>query len=153
MTSIRILVADDHESWRSLVCSRLKKELHLAKVFEASDGIEAVRKAQELQPDLIVLDIGLPRLNGIDAAHQIRSFAPDARILFLTGKSDPALAEAALLTGATGYLIKSDAGRELMTAVKAVIAGKRFVSERLRSTAHDLNSRGGKQKFDCNPTE
>jgi DNA-binding NarL/FixJ family response regulator len=134
MGSICVLVVDDFELWRSMVSSRLKNELHLAKVFGASDGLEAVRKAEELQPDLVLLDIGLPCLNGVDAAHQIRLVAPNARVLFLTSKCDRTLAEAALRTGAAGYVIKSDAGRELIAAVEAVIAGKRFVSERLCTT-------------------
>jgi DNA-binding NarL/FixJ family response regulator len=133
-----ILAVDDFEPWRSFVSSTLKRQLHLASVFEVSDGLDAVQTAQELQPDLILLDIGLPRLNGIDAAHQIRSVAPDAKILFLSENFDPDIAEAALRTGATGYVVKSDAGRELMTAIEAVMAGKQFVSEKLRGSAHDF---------------
>jgi DNA-binding NarL/FixJ family response regulator len=117
MTSICVLVVDDFEPWRRFVSSILKQQLHLAGLIEVSDGLDAVQTALELQPDLIVLDIGLPRLNGIDAAHQIRSLVPNAKIIFLTENRDPALAEAALRTGATGYVVKSDAGQELLTAV------------------------------------
>jgi DNA-binding NarL/FixJ family response regulator len=138
MTSIGVLVVDDFEPWRRFVSSTLKQQLHLAGLIEVSDGLDAVQTALELQPGLIVLDIGLPRLSGIDAAHQIRSLVPNAKIIFLTENRDPALAEAALRTGATGYVVKSDAGQELLTAVEAVMAGKQFVSDRLRGSVHDF---------------
>jgi DNA-binding NarL/FixJ family response regulator len=99
--------------------------------------LEAVQKAAELKPDLIVLDIGIPKLNGIEAARQIRKLSPESRILFLSENPSPAVAKAALDTGASGYVVKSDAGRELLAAVEALIQGKRFVSARLLAS-HDL---------------
>ena len=135
MTSIGVLIVDDFEPWRSFVSSALRQHLHLVSVREVSDGLDAVQKAQELQPDLILLDIGLPGLNGIKVARQIQVVAPKAKILFLSENYDHDVAEEALSTGAGGYVVKSDAGRELMTAIKAVMNGKRFVSERLRRTA------------------
>ena len=135
MTSIGVLIVDDFEPWRSFVRSALRQHLHLVSVREVSDGLDAVQKAQELQPDLILLDIGLPGLNGIKVARQIQVVAPKAKILFLSENYDHDVAEEALSTGAGGYVVKSDAGRELMTAIKAVMNGKRFVSERLRRTA------------------
>ena len=135
MTSIGVLIVDDFEPWRSFVSSALRQHLHLVSVREVSDGLDAVQKAQELQPDLILLDIGLPGLNGIKVARQIQVVAPKAKILFLSENYDRDVAEEALSTGAGGYVVKSDAGRELMTAIKAVMNGKRFVSERLRRTA------------------
>jgi CheY-like chemotaxis protein len=108
----------------------LDKHSHLQIVFEASDGLQAVNKATELQPDLILLDIGLPTLNGIEAARRIRYLAPNAKILFLSENNSPDIAEAALNTGARGYVIKSDAGRELLPAIQAVVEGKQFVSAR-----------------------
>ena len=84
---------------------------------------------------MVVLDIGLPKLNGIEAARQIRSVSPDSKILFLTGNDDPEVARAALDTGATGYVAKSDAAVELLKAVEAVLLGKQYVSKRLVGVA------------------
>jgi DNA-binding NarL/FixJ family response regulator len=90
MVSVRILVVEDFEPWRRFISSMLGTEPHLHIICEVSDGLEAVQKAKELKPDLILLDIGLPMLNGIDAARQIRSFAPKSKILFLSVESSPA---------------------------------------------------------------
>jgi CheY-like chemotaxis protein len=87
-SSIRILVVDDFEPWRHQVCSMLQTSPELRVVAQAGDGLEAVRKAQELKPDSILLDIGLPNLDGLQAANQIRQVAPDATIIFLTQNSD-----------------------------------------------------------------
>jgi CheY-like chemotaxis protein len=92
------------------------------------DGLEAVQKAQQLQPDLILLDIGLPALNGIEAARRIRELSPKSKILFLSENRSWDIAEEALRTGAGGYVVKSDAAGELLPAVEAVLKGKRFVS-------------------------
>src|SRR6202158_261537 len=141
MPVIRILVVDDFEPWRRFVALALQKHSHLQIVFEASDGLKAVQKAEELQPDLILLYIGLPTLNGIEAARRIRSLAPNAKILFWSENNSSDIAEAALHTGGRGYVIKSDAGRELLPAIRAVVEGKQFVSARfanqLFSGTHD----------------
>lgn len=102
-------------------------DLHV--VGEVSDGSEAVQKAVELKPDLILLDIGLPTLNGIEAARQIRELVPESRIIFLSQESSPDVVEEALTLGARGYLIKVRAGSELLAAVEAVISGQRFVGD------------------------
>jgi CheY-like chemotaxis protein len=93
--------------------------------------VEAVQKAQELQPDLIVLDIGLPTLNGIEAARQIRTQAPQSRILFLSENPSWDIAKEALRSGGSGYVIKSNAAGELLPAVEAVLQGKPFLSSGL----------------------
>ena len=93
-----------------------------------SDGLEAVRKAKELSPDLILLDIGLPSLNGIEAARQIRKLAPESKIIFLTQESSEDVIEEALRLGAYGYIIKIKAKRDMLAAVETVISGKQFVS-------------------------
>ena len=95
------------------------------------DGLEAVQQAQDFRPELILLDIGLPTLNGIKAAQRIRDVSPDSKILFLTEESSPDVAEAALDAGGDGYVVKSDAGRELLAAVKAVSEGKRYISAKI----------------------
>jgi DNA-binding NarL/FixJ family response regulator len=128
MSLVRILVVDDFEPWRRFVFSMLRKRPELQVICEASDGLQAVRKAEELLPDLILLDIGLPRLNGIEAARRIRKVAPKSKILFLSQESSPDVAQAALSLGASGYVIKTHAGSELLPAVEAVIQGNQFVS-------------------------
>jgi DNA-binding NarL/FixJ family response regulator len=124
----RTLVVDDHEQWRSFVCSTLRKRPGLLMVGEAKDGLEAVYKTQELQPDLILLDIGLPKLNGIQAARKIRELSPKSKILFLTENSSWEIAEAALRTGADGYVLKSAAASDLLHAVETILQGGWFVS-------------------------
>ena len=100
-------------------------------IGEAADGAEAVQKAVEFQPDLILLDSDLPKLSGIEAARQIRKVVPQSKILFVSQDSNPEVVQAAFQLGARGYVIKSDAARELLTAVKAVIQGARYVSRAL----------------------
>jgi DNA-binding NarL/FixJ family response regulator len=125
-------VVDDFAPWRRFAHSIVQTEPEWHVVGEASDGLEAVQKAEELTPDLILLDIGLPKLSGIEAARQIRRVAPNSKILFLSEFDDLDIARAALNTGAAGYVVKSAAGNELLSAVEAVIQGKRFVSSRLK---------------------
>jgi DNA-binding NarL/FixJ family response regulator len=136
ISSIGVLVVDDYEPWRRWVCSTLQKRPELQVIGEVSDGLEALQKATELQPDLILLDIGLPTLNGIEAARRIRRHAPSARILFLTENWSQEVAQEALSTGALGYVVKSDAVSDLLPAVGAVLQGKQFVSASL--AGHNL---------------
>jgi len=128
---IRILVVDDFEAWRRFYCSALQKQREFQVVGEVSDGLEAVHQAEELQPDLILLDIGLPTLNGIEAARRIRQVAPASKILFVSENRSADIAQEALSTGATGYVVKSDAAHELLYAVNAVLDSKKFVSDSL----------------------
>ena len=129
---IRTLVVDDSEPWRRQICSILLAQRELRVVGNIADGLDAVKKAAELQPDLILLDIGLPNLNGLEAAKRIRQLAPDAKILFLTLNSDQEVVRAALSTGAQGYVLKTDAGRELLPAVAGVLRGDDFVSSGIK---------------------
>jgi len=126
-SAIRILVVDDYNDWRNQVRFLLQARPEWQVICEASDGLEAVRNAAELKPDLVLLDIGLPKLNGIDAARQIRQLSPSSRIIFLSLHDSPDVVQAALSTGALGYVRKTDAGRELLPAVDAVLRGKQFV--------------------------
>jgi DNA-binding NarL/FixJ family response regulator len=98
-------------------------------------GWTRLRKARELLPDLILLDIGLPTLNGLEAARQIRVLSPRSKIIFLTENHDPDVAAEALQTG-QGFVVKTDAEKELLAAIEAVIEGKRFVSHRLLNDGH-----------------
>jgi DNA-binding NarL/FixJ family response regulator len=133
---VRVLTVDDFEPWRRFVSSTLKNKTKFQVICEVGDGLDSVRKAEELQPDLVVLDIGLPRLNGIEAARQIRKVAPKSKVIFLTENDCPDIAAEALTTGASGYVVKSDAGRELLPAVEAVLQGRQFTSARL--PCHDF---------------
>lgn len=135
---IRVLIVDDYEPWRRSFSTLLRSEKGLQVIGEGADGQEAVRRAEELQPDLILLDIGLPALNGVEAARRIREISPSSKILFVSENRSADIAEEALRTGAGGYVVKSDAARELLLAVKAVLAGKRFVSASLYG--QDLNA-------------
>ena len=125
-------MVDDFEPWRDYVRSALKAQPGLQVVGEASDGLEAVQKSEELQPDLILLDIGLPTMNGIESARRIRRLAPGAKILFASENSDVDVVRVALSDGARGYILKADAGHELLPAIEAVLHGDRFVSGRLK---------------------
>ena len=129
--SVRALVVDDYEPFRRLICSTLRKRPELQIVGEVSDGLEAVQKAEELQPDLIVLDIGLPSLNGIEAARRIRKLSPKSKILFISQESSADVVQEALASGALGYVVKAHAGSDLLPAVGAVLEGRQFVSSGL----------------------
>lgn len=136
MALVRILVVDDFEPWRRFISSMVEQEPQFRIICEVSDGLEAVQKAKELEPDLILLDIGLPKLNGLAAARQIRSFAPKSKILFLTQESCPAVVREALRIGA-GFVVKVDAGRELLPAMKALMLSEQpFLSSTV--TTHTL---------------
>ena len=130
---LTVLLVDDHEPIRQFVCSMLEERTEFRVIGQATDGFEAIQKAKELQPDLILLDIGLPKLNGIAAAPQIRKLASKSKILFLTQNTSLEIVEAALSTGAHGYVVKSEAGTELFEAMEAVIQGEQFVSCSLRT--------------------
>ena len=126
--SIRVLVVDDFEPFRRFICSTLRTRPELQIVDEVSDGLEAVHRAEELRPDLIVLDIGLPTLNGIEAARRIREVSTESKILFISQESSADVVRKALSLGALGYVVKAHAGSELLAAVEAVLQGKQFVS-------------------------
>ena len=128
LSTVRIIVIDDYEPWRQFVASTLKERTDLQIIAEAADGMEAVQKVQELQPELILLDIGLPKLNGIDAAHRIRERWPNTRILFCSQNRSRDIAEEAMRTG-DGYVVKAGSRGELLAGVDAVLQGKRFLSD------------------------
>ena len=128
MSKVRILVVEDFAAFREFVCAILAKNLDLLVVGEAADGIDAVKKAQELKPDLILLDIGLPSQNGLEAARQICELSLESRIIFVTQESSPDVVKEAFGLGAQGYVLKTHAGTDLLAAVDAVILGKQFVS-------------------------
>jgi DNA-binding NarL/FixJ family response regulator len=118
---IRVLIIDDYEPWRRFVRLTLLTYEKLQIIGEVCDGLDAVTKAQELQPDLILLDIGLPHLNGIEAAQKIREVSPASKILFVSENRSVDIIEKALSTGASGYILKVDAARELLPAIGAIL--------------------------------
>ena len=129
MQSSKILVAEDFENFRRFVCTLLQQKAEL-QIAQTSDGLEAIQCAQELHPDLVLLDIGLPSLNGLDVARRLREFAPAVKILFLSQESSPEVVREALSLGA-GYVHKARAQSDLLPAIDAVLEGKRFVSSSL----------------------
>ena len=128
---MRILVVDDFEPYRNLVVSLLDKNSGLQVVAKASDGLDAVAKARQLRPDLILMDIGLPKLNGLEAARRILRILPESKIVFLTQEMCSELAQAAFRLGASGYVIKQQAKKDLSLAVIAVLEGSQFTSSEL----------------------
>ncbi len=130
MASVRIFLVDDSGPWRRAICSMLQEYKDMEVICEGSDGLQAVEKSAALQPDVVLLDIGLPNLNGLEAARQIRKVAPHSRIIFLTSHNDPDLVDEALRIGASGFVIKADAASDLLSAVSAVMRNQRFVRRR-----------------------
>jgi CheY-like chemotaxis protein len=126
--AVRVLVVEDFAAFRQFISLTLGNSPDLRVIGEVSDGWEAVQKAVELQPDLILLDIGLPGLNGIEAAREIRKRGLEAKILFLTQESSAEVIQEAFNLCAQGYIVKVKAGSDLLTAVEAVLSGKTFVS-------------------------
>lgn len=135
--TVRVLLAEDYQPFRHFLRSSLRDKLKLDAIDEAVNGLEAVQKARELRPQLILIDIGLPELNGIEAARQIKSLSPDSRILFVSQETSVDIVEAALATGADGYVAKMDSGGELFAAIAAVLRGEKYVS---RIPASNLDS-------------
>jgi len=130
---MQVLLVEDALPFRDFVARALQHcPIALQIVCEVSDGLEAIERAQDLQPDLVVLDIGLPRLNGIEAARAIRERSPRSKILFLSQESNPDIVQDALGTGAEGYVHKMAAGRDLIPALNTIFQGKRFVSRSVR---------------------
>jgi DNA-binding NarL/FixJ family response regulator len=129
---LRVLLVDDFSPFRRSVRQILEQKQDFQVVGEVSDGLQAVQKAEQLQLDLILLDIGLPTINGIEAARRIREHTPRSTVLFLSAILSSDIAQEALRTGASGYVVKADAASELLTAVGAVVRGEVFVSSRTR---------------------
>jgi DNA-binding NarL/FixJ family response regulator len=117
----RVLIVDDYEPWRQFVRSALRKRTELEIVGESSDGLQAIQQAQELHPDLILLDLGLPTIDGIETARRLRKLLPRSKILFLSQESSPEIMQEAMSTGARGYVVKQSLN-ELLRAVTAALA-------------------------------
>jgi len=131
MSVTRILLVDDFVPWQRLVLRSLESETDLQIISTAVDGTEAIQKAEELQPDLILMDLCLPGMDGIEATRQIRIVSPGSKVLFLTDHSEPDIVQAAFDVGASGYVLKSDFSADLIPGVRAVLLGQKFVSRSL----------------------
>ena len=123
-----VLVVEDFQPFRQLLCALLQNNPQIQSIAEIGDGRQAVDKARELQPDLILLDIGLPGLNGIEAALRIRRHSPLSKLIFVSSECSVDVVKEAFDAGALGYLVKTDAARELGVAIETVLSGKSFVS-------------------------
>ena len=121
---VRILLADDFAPWRSQLRSFLQRETEWKIVFEACDGLEAVQKTVELHPDVVLLDISMPGLNGIDAARSIRQLSPDCKIIIVTQNADTDVMSAALQAGALAYVLKAEMTTELIPAVQTALRAR-----------------------------
>jgi DNA-binding NarL/FixJ family response regulator len=128
---VRILLVEDFAPYRSLIRSLLGKNTELCVICEVADGLDGVAKAQELKPDVILLDVGLPGLSGLEVARRVRDIVPAPKIVFLTQETDVEVLREALRLGACGYVIKQQAETELLSGLAAVLEGKLFVSSGL----------------------
>ncbi len=146
MSAVRILVADDHGVVRKGLRLILERHDGLEVIGEAADGREAVRLAEELSPDIVIMDVGMPRLNGIDATAQILHRNPGAGVIILSMHSDEGYIVRALSAGAKGYLLKDSAEEDLIQAVRIVAQGRPFFSPRITQTLLDDYVRQLRQK-------
>ena len=133
MSSIRIVIVEDHEVARRGIRHVLATNPDIEVIGEVANGEEATKKVQDLHPDIVLLDISLPGMSGIDVAEVLRHNAPDSRIIFVSQHDSVPLAKDALRAGASGYVVKSDAGRDLLPAIEGVRKGNTFVSRSLVS--------------------
>jgi len=133
MPPIRTVLVDDHEVARRALRSVLRANPDIEVVGEATEGKEALRIVGELRPDIVLLDIGLPDISGIEVAPGIRTASPDSRIIFVSQHISIPMAKDALRGGAYGYVVKSDAGLDLLLAIEAATEGRTFVSRTLQS--------------------
>lgn len=136
MAIFRLLIVDDFRLWRDCVQAHLEGHPNVYIAGFASDGLEALQKVKELQPDLVLLDIGLPKLSGIETARQIRRLSPECKIIFLTSHLHPEIVRAALEAGACGYVHKDDAPTELLPSLESVIVGNQYLSRNVAYLEH-----------------
>ena len=148
---LRILIADDHEVARKGIRSLLENHPGWEICGEASDGREAVASVTKLKPDVLLLDIGMPNLNGLDATRQILAIMPEARILILTVHDSEQVVREVLAAGARGFLLKSDTGRDLVTAVEALQQGRTFLTSKVAQMMVDVYLRPHSESDPSNP--
>jgi DNA-binding NarL/FixJ family response regulator len=131
MSLIQVLVVDDFLAWQDLIRRMFESQTDLKIQAIATDGLEAVQKATDLQPDVILMDISLPKMNGFEATRHIRLLSPTSRVLFVSEHRNFDFIEAAFQAGGLGYVLKSDACSDLLAGIRAVVRGQLFVSHSL----------------------
>jgi len=141
MAAGSVLLVEDHEMARRSIRSLLSCDSSLSVISEIMDGEEAVKAALASRPDVILMDISLPSISGIQAAKRIRAVWPQARIIFLSQHDSLPIVRDALSMGAEGYVVKSDAGHDLLQAIREAREGRRYVSRTLRSAKLELSSK------------
>ena len=144
---VRVLIVDDYSLWRRLIVDMLAIRRDVQIVGEAQTGLAGIQMAAELQPDIVVLDIGLPDRNGIEVARQILELSPKTRVLFLSQNNSKDVICAAINTGAHAYVVKSNASRDLLPAFEAVLKGNFFVGTNVFETRS--GGRGTLVSCDC----
>jgi len=140
MSLVNILIVDDYEPWRHFVVNKLQTLAGVRVAGVAFDGMDALQKAKELQPDLILLDLCLPRLNGLEVAELIAEIVPGCKILFVSDTADAEVVQDTFRAGGCGYVLKSDAGRDLVAGIDAVLLGEKFVSRGIARCANPADS-------------
>lgn len=149
MSALKILVADDHDVVRAGMKALLEDQPGWQVVAEAGTGRQAVEKAKATTPDVAMLDVTMPELNGLEAARQIKKALPGTEILILTVHESEQIAAEVLKVGARGYILKSDAGRELVAAVKSVAAHKNYFTSRIAQMVSDSTLKEGAQAIEA----
>jgi DNA-binding NarL/FixJ family response regulator len=142
---IRVLIADDHAMIRDGLVALLKGDARVEVVGAAADGREAVRLARELAPAVVIMDIAMPGMNGVEALREIQERSPDTRVLILSMFSSLEHVQQAFNAGASGYLLKESAGAELRGAIEQVDAGRRYLSRQLEAHASTILTRGAQR--------
>ena len=143
MKRISVLLAEDHQIVREGFRSLLKHEPDIEVVGEAADGRQAVQLTRKLRPEVVVMDIAMPRLNGLEASRQIRKEFPETRVLFLSAHSDDAYVEQVAVLGATGFLLKQTSSENLAKAIREVKKGNKFFSHSVSKRIEDRSRKSG----------
>jgi DNA-binding NarL/FixJ family response regulator len=140
MSVIHVLVVDDFTPWHRFVSHLFDSESDLQITSVAIDGLDAVQKAKQFRPDLVLMDLSLPGTNGIDATHQILTHSPRSKVLVVTEHRDSDLIRAAFEVGACGYVLKSDCSSDLLLGIRTVLMGQWFVSRSLTNWRENPDS-------------
>ena len=150
----QILIADDHQILRQGLTALLHSQGDMTVVGQASDGRKAVELAQDLRPEIVVMDLGMPGLNGIDATRQILALLPDAQVIVLSARSDRQSVSEAFRAGAAGYVLKDAAMEELVNAIHTVLSGEKYLGNKMTSSlAAEFLSRGEDHRTALSPRE